>query len=99
MKPSLAFVQGLAVVMAIGTASSRGIRAASVSLFVPALDTAVVLSLILTLSFGTAPLAKTIFPFTGMAVYRISNYGFFHGVRHRVSGNPARTEWSGLPPV
>ena len=57
-----------------------GIRAASVRPFGPALVTAAVLALILTLGFGAEPLAKTIFPFTGMAVYRISNYGFFHGV-------------------
>ena len=80
VKPSLAFVQGLAVVIAIGAANGRGIRAASVRSFGPALVTAAVLALILTLGFGAEPLAKTIFPFTGMAVYRISNYGFFHGV-------------------
>ncbi len=80
VKPSLAFVQGLAVVIAIGAANGRGIRAASVRSFVPSLVTAVVLAVILTLGFGAASLAKTVFPFTGMAVYRISNYGFFHGV-------------------
>ncbi len=80
VKPSLAFVQGLAVVIAIAAASGRGMRAASVRSFGPALGTAAVLTLILTLGFGAASLAKTIFPFTGMAVYRISNYGFFHGV-------------------
>jgi len=79
VKPSLAFVQGLAVVIAIGAASGRGMRAASVRSFGPALGTAAVLALILTLGFGAAPLARTILPFTGMAVYRIWNYGFFHG--------------------
>jgi hypothetical protein len=80
VKPSLAFVQGLAVVIAIVAVNGRGIRAASVRSFGPALVTAAVLALILTLGFGAEPLAKTILPFTGMAVYRLSNYGFFHGV-------------------
>ncbi len=80
VKPALAFVQGLAVVIAIVAASGRGMRAASVRSFGPALATAAVLALILTLGFGAAPLAKTILPFTGMAVYRISRYGFFHGI-------------------
>lgn len=80
VKPSLAFLQGLVVVIAIVAANGRGIRAASVRSVVPSLVTAAVLAVILTLGFGPAPLAKSIFPFTGMAVYRISNYGFFHGV-------------------
>ncbi len=79
VKPSLAFVQGLAVVIAVIATSSGGIRP-TVRSFVPALVTAVVLALVLIVSFGVVPLAKTLLPFTGMAVYRISNYGFFRGV-------------------
>ena len=80
VKPSLAFVQGLVVVIAIILASGRGLRGAPVRLFLPALATAAVLAVVLALSFGAGPVVKTILPFTGMAVYRISNYGFFHGV-------------------
>ena len=79
VKPSLAFVQGLAVVIAIVTTSGGSLRA-TVRSFVPALVTAAGLVLILIVSFGVIPLAKTLLPFTGMAVYRISNYGFFRGL-------------------
>lgn len=79
VKPSLAFVQGLAVVIAMVAAAGWRVRTATVRLLLPSVATAAVLAVILTLSFGPVPVVKTILPFTGMAVYRISNYGFFHG--------------------
>jgi len=79
VKPSLAFVQGLAVVVAILAAGRRAGRAATARSIVPPLATAAVLAAVLAASFGPSSLARTLSPATGAAIYRASNYGFFRG--------------------
>ena len=80
VKPSLAFVQGLAVVIAIVAAHRRSDRFAWAREIRPALITWAVLAAILSVSFGPVPLVKTYLPLTGMAVYRLGNFGFFGGI-------------------
>jgi hypothetical protein len=80
VKPSLAFVQGLAVVISLVAANRRARPAAWARAFGPALFTWALLAAILSLSFGPVPLIKTYLPFTGMAVYRLGKFGFFSGI-------------------
>jgi hypothetical protein len=80
VKPSLAFVEGLAVVIAIVVANRRSDRSAWAREFGPALFTWALLAMILSATFGPVPLAKTYLPLTGMAVYRLANFGFFGGI-------------------
>jgi hypothetical protein len=80
VKPSLAFFQGLAVVIAILAAHRRSDRFAWAREIRPSLITWAVLAAALSLSFGPVPLAKTYLPLTGMAVYRLGNFGFFGGI-------------------
>lgn len=80
VKPSLAFVYGLALVIATVAANRRAGWAAWVRALAPAAITAAVLALVLALAFGPVPLARTVFPRTGMEVYRLNHYGFFRGV-------------------
>ena len=80
VKPSLAVVQGLAVVIAIIAAGRSDGWVACARSFLPALVTAAVLAVVLATSFGILPLSKTIFPLTGMAVYRLGGFGFFRGI-------------------
>jgi hypothetical protein len=77
VKPSLAFFQGLAVLSAIVALNCRASRAAWARGLVPAVLTAALLAGLLAASFGLLPLARTVFPTTGLAVYRIHNLGFF----------------------
>jgi hypothetical protein len=80
VKPSLAVLQGLAVMIAIVAACRRADRILWVRAFGPAMVTAVVLALVLAASFGLVPLSRTIFPLTGIEVYRLGHFGFFNGI-------------------
>ena len=80
VKPSLAFVQGLAVVIALVAANRRAGPAAWARAFAPALFTWALLAAILSVAFGPVPLVKTYLPVTGMAVYRLGKFGFFSGI-------------------
>jgi hypothetical protein len=80
VKPSLAVLQGLAVVIAIIADLRRANRSAYIHAFAPALLTAGVITSFLALSFGLVPLCRTILPQTGMAVYRLGGFGFFQGI-------------------
>ncbi len=81
VKPSLAFVQGLVVLIAALAAAGtrRTDRAALVRSVVPPLVTALVLAAILAASFGPRALLSTLSPARGAAIYRANHYGFFHG--------------------
>jgi hypothetical protein len=80
VKPSLAVLQGFAVVVAI-VATCRGCgRGAWVRAFSPPLIMAAILMIVLATTFGAGPLSKTILPFTGMEVYRLGGFGFFRGI-------------------
>jgi hypothetical protein len=80
VKPSLAYVQGLFVTIAAVAACLKADRPAWARSFAPPLVTAALLAAILSASFGPLALARTLVPSAGMAIYRASNYGFFHGV-------------------
>jgi hypothetical protein len=78
VKPSLAFFQGLAVLIAIVAANRRAERGAWVRALGPAAVTAVILGVLLAVTFGRLPFFLTIVPRTGRAVYRINDLGFFN---------------------
>ena len=80
VKPSLAVVQGLAVVIAIVADLHRANRSAYLYAFAPAVLTAGFIASILAATFGLVPLGKTILPLTGMAIYKFGGFGFFHGI-------------------
>jgi hypothetical protein len=80
VKPSLAFVQGLAVLIALVAACRRADRAAWVRALRPAFATAAALAALLTAAFGLKPLMTTLLPQTGLEVYRLGGYGFFRGI-------------------
>ena len=80
VKPSLAYFQGLFVLLAIVAATRRADTAAWARALGPAVVTAIVLGGLFALSFGFLPLIKTLFPRNGLAVYRINNLGFFNGI-------------------
>ena len=80
VKPSLAVLQSLAVVIAIIADLRRADRSAYIHAFAPALLTAGVITSLLALSFGLVPLYRTILPQTGMAVYQLGGFGFFRGI-------------------
>jgi hypothetical protein len=79
VKPSLAYFQGLAVLIAIVAATRRANSTAWARALGPAAVTAVLLGVLLGACFGFLPLMRTIFPRTGLAVYKLNNYGFFNG--------------------
>ena len=81
VKPSLAFVQGLVVLIAALAAAGtrRTDRAALMRSIIPPLVTALVLAAILAASFGPQSLLSTLSPARGAAIYRANHYGFFHG--------------------
>jgi hypothetical protein len=78
VKPSLAFFQGLAILIAIVAANRRAERRAWVCALGPAAVTAVVVFVLLAATFGPLPLLRTIFPRTGLAIYRMNKLGFFN---------------------
>jgi hypothetical protein len=80
VKPSLAVVQGLAVVIAVAISLRRAERSAYVSAMGPAVLTAVTVATLLSATFGYVPLCRTILPRTGMEIYRLAGFGFFRGI-------------------
>ena len=80
VKPSLAVVQGFAVVIAIAVNLRRAKRSAYISTLGPAVFTAVISASLLAATFGYVPLCRTILPQTGMAVYQLAGFGFFRGI-------------------
>ncbi len=80
VKPSLAVVQGFAVLIAIVADSRRGGRTTYTHALGPALFTAGIIASLLTVTFGPLPLYRTILPWTGMAVYQHAGFGFFRGI-------------------
>ena len=80
VKPSLAVVQGLAVVIAVAVNLRRAERSASIYALGPAVLTAALIASLLAAAFGYVPLSRTILPRTGMAIYRINGFGFFQGI-------------------
>jgi hypothetical protein len=80
VKPALAVVQGFVVVLAIAASAWRSGSRGVFRLFIPIGITVAIISALLTLTFGVVPLGRTILPRTGMAVYRLGGFGFFHGI-------------------
>jgi len=79
VKPSMSFVYGLALLLAIGLAArGRGPRRWPRAL-APAALTGAVLALVLGAAYGARPLANSLTPGAGIEVYRQGHYGFFHG--------------------
>jgi hypothetical protein len=80
VKPSLAVVQGLAVVIAISVNSRQLSRRTYTHTLGPALLTAGIIASLLAVTFGPLALCKTLLPRTGMAVYQLAGFGFFRGI-------------------
>lgn len=80
VKPSLAVLQGLIVVIAIVANLRQTNRSTFICVLgLPALTATIIASLLASV-FGMVPLCKTILPRTGIAVYRLAGFGFFHGI-------------------
>ena len=79
VKPSLAFAQGLVVLIAVVAAGFRAGRSAMVRPIVASIVTAGLVALVLSASFGPSSMMKTLSPTTGAAIYRTGHYGFFFG--------------------
>lgn len=80
VKPSLAAVQGLVVLIAIAVRTRRDDYSASIRTLAPACVIAVLITGALLTTFGIVPVSRTILPQTGMAVYRLGGFGFFRGI-------------------
>jgi hypothetical protein len=80
VKPSMAFVFGSCLLVAIALTIDRRDLAAWRRALGPAAITGTVLAVVLALRYGVRPLGNTLFPRGGLEVYRQSGYGFFHGV-------------------
>ena len=80
VKPSLAVLQGFAVVIAIAVNMRSTERPAYISTLAPAVLTALISASLLAATFGYVPLCRTILPHTGMAVYQLAGFGFFRGI-------------------
>ena len=80
VKPSLAFVQGLAVLVAVVASGDRSDRAATARVLVPPMIAASAIAALLAATFGPMSLARTLSPATGAAIYRVNHFGFFHGI-------------------
>jgi hypothetical protein len=83
VKPSMAYLYGLYLVIALGLANRRNGLKMWLREFAPAAVTGALMAVVLGLVFGLAPLANTIFPRSGLELYRESHYGFFHGSGRR----------------
>jgi hypothetical protein len=78
VKPSLAFVQGFVVLLA-AVIANRGAPRPTARVLVPPLITGLVLLGVLGSAFGLESLVRTISPATGAEIYRVNDFGFFHG--------------------
>jgi hypothetical protein len=76
VKPSMAYVYGLYLVITIVLTMNR---AAWRRALAPALATTAGLALLLAAVYGVRPLVGSLVPTGGMAVYREGRLGFFHG--------------------
>ncbi len=79
VKPSLAFVQGLVVLILTLAAVVRTNRATLIQTLVPSVVVAGLLALVLSLVFSPTALATTLSPARGASIYRANHYGFFFG--------------------
>jgi hypothetical protein len=79
VKPSLAALVGLSLVIALIVVNRREGWRAWVRAFGPAIATAIVLGALLAATFGLVPLWRTLIPTTGGEVYRLNGFGFFFG--------------------
>ena len=80
VKPSLAVVQGIAVLIAIAAVLRRAGVLAYVRALLPAFFVVTIVTGILLTVFGAVPLYRTILPQTGMTVYQLGGFGFFRGI-------------------
>jgi hypothetical protein len=79
VKPSMAYVFGLWLLVAIGATIDRTDRAAWLRALGPAAVTGTTLAVILGSVYGARPLIHSLIPAAGLDVYRESHYGFFRG--------------------
>jgi hypothetical protein len=75
VKPSMAFVYGFLLLIAIAT-NERGHWRRSLA---PAVVTGLTLAAMLATVYGIRPLLTTLLPGNGLEVYKQSGHGFFHG--------------------
>jgi hypothetical protein len=79
VKPSMGYLLGLYVLIAIALTIDRTKSAAWLQALAPAVVTGVILAVVLGAVYGVRPLLNTLIPRSGMEVYRRSGYGFFFG--------------------
>jgi hypothetical protein len=80
VKPSMAYLFGLYLLIAIALTTDWTDRTAWRSNFGPALVTGSILVAVLAAVYGVRPMLNTLTPLSGMKVYRQSRYGFFNGI-------------------
>ncbi|HEX8203175.1 MAG TPA: hypothetical protein VF590_22050 [Isosphaeraceae bacterium] len=80
IKPSMGYVYGLVLLIAIALAVRRGDRVSWRRVLGPAAATGAVLAAAVASAFGLVPLAVSLWPAKGAAMYRASRMGFFHGI-------------------
>jgi hypothetical protein len=79
VKPSMAYIFGLQLLVTILFTIERRDRHAWLHALGPALVTGASLVLLLSAVYGFEPLVRTLIPTAGIEVYRQSGFGFFHG--------------------
>ncbi len=79
VKPSMSYVYGLYLLIAIGLTIDRRDPLAWCRALLPAVVTGTTLAMVLGTVYGVRPLVHTLFPAAGIEVYRQSHFGFFHG--------------------
>jgi hypothetical protein len=79
VKPSMSYVFGLCLLIAIAATIDRTDRNAWRRALGPALVTGATLAVVLAAVYGVSPLVRTLVPTGGIDVYRESRFGFFHG--------------------
>ena len=89
VKPSMAYLYGLLLVVAILVDPAE--RARWRRVLAPATATGVVLAAGLGLLYGFVPLLNTLVPGGGLEVYRQNHYGFFHGAGRAFWALPGAT--------
>jgi hypothetical protein len=89
-KPSMAYVYGLCLTLAIVWESRHTPRLVATQL-APAATVVAILGLTLGLSFGLEPLVESLIPIRMARIYRAVDFGFFHGVGRRFWLPPGAT--------
>jgi hypothetical protein len=79
VKPSMAYVFGLYLLVASVLTIERRHPRAWLKALGPAVLTGTILALVLGATYGAGPLYCTLIPTAGIEVYRESRFGFFHG--------------------